>query len=202
MTNPDFQKLIYHSPHTIIIDGIELFVEDGVFSPDEKLTHSTMMLINNLPDVQGKTVLDMGSGTGVISILCSKNGARHIDAVDLNNSAILNIKKNVESLGIKNIEVIESDLYENIPGTFDYIFANLPISDVLWDSKEKSLSIIERFLKESKNHLNENGKLFLVWFSISDVKNIKELLHAWGYSYNLISEEKFDYTWYLFECSI
>ncbi len=39
------------------------------------------MILKHLPEVEGREVLDMGTGTGVIAIICGKKGARKIVAV-------------------------------------------------------------------------------------------------------------------------
>lgn len=70
------------STRYVVVGGLEFFVDKDVFSPDPELTHSTLHLINNLPNLNGKRVLDMGTGTGALAIFAAKGGAKQVVAVD------------------------------------------------------------------------------------------------------------------------
>jgi 16S rRNA G1207 methylase RsmC len=80
---------------------------------------------------------------------------------DINEKALENTRDNLRNNGInKNISVVYSDLFENIPQKFDCIFANLPISNDVFKLGEKTENIALRFLNESKKHANSNGKIY------------------------------------------
>lgn len=97
----------------------------GVFFPH--FTHSTKILLQFLetPDLQSKSFLELGCGTGIISVLAAKKGAS-VTASDINPTAIKNARLNARKNKVK-IDVVLSDLFKNIPPqVFDYIIINPP----------------------------------------------------------------------------
>ena len=66
-------------------------------------------------DVQGKTILDMGCGTGVLAILSSQRGAKDICAIDIDEWSYNNAQENITLNSIHNIKVQLGDksLIEN-----------------------------------------------------------------------------------------
>jgi len=76
-------------------------------------------------DFNNKTVLDMGSGTGVLAILASMMGAKSVLAIDNDEWAFENHNENNQRNNINNVEVILGDA-QNIPKTlFDIVLANI-----------------------------------------------------------------------------
>lgn len=105
--------------------GITLHVSPGVFHPG--LFFSTKFLLQYLSglDLQGKTFLEPGAGTGLISFFAEKKGAV-VTSSDLSNLAIENLQKNKSLLQSKN-SIVKSDLFDEIPlQTFDFIVINPP----------------------------------------------------------------------------
>ena len=72
---------------------------------------------------------------------------------DVNKRAIHLTKMNAKKNGI-SVKVIESDGYDNIPDKFDYVISNPPI--------RVGKKILYKLLLDTKDHLNENGKLIIV----------------------------------------
>ena len=72
---------------------------------------TTHMMIQHLlhMDVKGKSVLDMGCGTGILAILAEKLGATNLDAIDIDNWCYVNSLENVARNHCKNISVAEGD---------------------------------------------------------------------------------------------
>ncbi len=70
---------------------------------------TTHMMIQHIlkNDFKGKTVLDMGCGTGVLAILAEKVGATKLDAIDIDNWCYLNSLENVERNNCNHISVYE-----------------------------------------------------------------------------------------------
>ncbi len=128
---------------------------------------TTWMVLDLLQhlDLQGKKVLDYGCGTGVLGILASKLGARHVDAVDIEEESFLNTKENCQINGVENLEVFQGTL-ESVPaGRYDLILANIN-RNVILDSlaslsqklKPQAALIVSGFVKEDEN-LMENALL-------------------------------------------
>ncbi len=110
----------------------------------------------------GKTVLDMGCGTGVLAILTEMKGAKAIDAIDIDHWCYLNAKENVDRNSCTNINVLEGDSRLLKNRKYDVILANINRNILLED--------IPSFSK----CLNEPGVLFLSGFYSDDIPLITE----------------------------
>lgn len=119
-------------------------------------------------------VLDMGTGSG-IQAETALTKTKDVLAVDINKEALKN----------KNIKTKYSNLFSNIKEKFDLIIFNPPYLPKEKNFKDKDLiggtKIIEKFLKETKNHLNKNGKILLVFSSLTG--NVDHLLKKYKYKF-------------------
>ena len=130
------------------------FITDtGVFSKGG-VDCATNILLENLPDLSGE-VLDVGCGFGCIGIVLAKiYGAKiNVTMSDINERAVELAGKNAKKNGV-NAKIIKSDGYENIPGSFDNIILNHPI--------HAGKTAIYKIYEETYNHLNPNGRFFIV----------------------------------------
>lgn len=104
---------------------LKIKVYPGVFHPG--FFFSTKILLEYLQkqDMEGKSFLEPGAGTGVLSVLAAKMGAEAW-ATDLNPVAVKNIRENAR-LNSVNVNVLHSNLLENLPsGSFDLVLINPP----------------------------------------------------------------------------
>lgn len=130
-------------------------------------THMMLQHILEL-DVKEKTVLDMGSGTGVLAILSAMRGATEIEAIDIDNWCYLNAKENVERNSMDFIKVYEGDVMLLKDKKYDLIIANINRNILLTD--------IPAYI----NSLNSNGILLLSGFYIEDLAMITEKCNEGG----------------------
>lgn len=139
---------------------------------------TTHMMIQHIlkNDFEGKSVLDMGCGTGVLAILAEIKGAKPLDAVDYDNWCYLNSLENVERNNSKHITVIEGDASVLKGKKYDVIIANINRNILLQD------------LKTYVSCLNENGMLFLSGFYNTDIP----IIQAECEKYLLKFEEKLE----------
>ncbi len=113
-------------------------------------------------DWEGKTVLDMGCGTGVLAILAEMKGAKGVDAIDIDNWCYLNSMENVVRNNCELISVYEGAA-ELLEGKhYDLIIANINRNILLEDITKYS------------ECLNPGGELFLSGFYIEDIPAIEE----------------------------
>jgi len=124
-------------------------------------THMMLEHLLNL-SVSGLSVLDMGSGTGVLAILAAMKGASSIDAIDIDHWSYLNAMENAELNKQGHINVYEGDVSLLGEQTYDLILANINRNILLSD-----IPVYAR-------HLNNNGKLILSGFYSEDEPLIAE----------------------------
>lgn len=134
-------RLIFHS-------------DSGVFSRN-RVDYGTNILLNNLPSLANYKIIDVGCGVGVIGLAIAKAYPNsEVTLVDINSKAVELSVKNAEANKIKNVSVIESDIYSNVIGTYDVIISNPPI--------RAGKKVINKIVEDGYNKLNFNGKIYLV----------------------------------------
>lgn len=137
-----------------IFDKSYTFITDhGVFSK-EGLDFGTRTLLETVPltEIKGN-VLDLGCGYGPIGIILKDQTNSKIDMSDVNLRSLHLARMNALKNNV-NVNIFESNGYENIMGKYDYIITNPPI--------RVGKKILYELLFKAKEHLNENGELWLV----------------------------------------
>ena len=113
-------------------------------------------------ELNGKSLLDMGSGTAVLAILASMKGAAPVLAIDNDDWAYRNAVENVEGNKAGEIEVILGDASSLKGRSFDVILANINRNILLND------------IPEYRQSLNPLGYLFISGFYDTDLDMLKE----------------------------
>lgn len=122
-------------------------------------------------DFQGKDVLDMGSGTGVLAILAKKLGSALTVAIDNDEWAYRNALDNVKMNNEDDIVVELGDANSLNNRSFDIIIANI------------NRNILLRDMKEYVKCLKKNGKIFFSGFYEADLILIRNEAERLGLSY-------------------
>ena len=123
-------------------------------------------------DFKGKSVLDMGCGTGILAILAHQLGAEKLLGIDIDDWSIENANENAAINNTTNIEFIKGDS-RLLPDheTFDIILANIN-KNVL----KADMAIYYTCLKKS-------GSLLLSGFFTTDVDELKQLAIQIGFTF-------------------
>ena len=97
-------------------------------------THETTRLVIRLMQDEifdGKKVLDMGTGSGILSISAAKLGAKSCNAYDIDPVAVKVARENVKDNDVSNIECDVSDLLKGVKAQkYDVITANI-VADII-----------------------------------------------------------------------
>lgn len=134
-------------------------------------THMMIQHLLNL-DLEGKKVLDMGCGTGILAIFAEMKGANPIDAIDIDNWCYQNSVENAERNNCHNISVYEGDVSLLEGKRYDVIIANINRNILLAD------------MKVYAECLNENGTLLLSGFYQEDIPTIEAEVTKHGLVFN------------------
>lgn len=169
---------------------------DEVYPPAE----DTFLLIDNLIVKNNDSVLEVGCGCGIVSIAASLN-AEKVTSIDINPHAIKCTKENIKLNNRKNIEVIESNLFEKIDDKYDLILFNTPYLPVTeeehdvdddyskaWDGGVDGRKVIDAFLEEAPKYLKEDGTIQLVQSSLSDNEKTLNYLNNNGFNAKIIEK--------------
>lgn len=105
--------------------GREFAVTTDVLVPRPE-SESFIDLLKKHPPTKSQSLLDIGTGSGILAISAKKEfPALAVYATDVSDQALEVAKHNATNHHTK-IHFVQSDLFANVTGTFDYIFANLP----------------------------------------------------------------------------
>ncbi|USN53793.1 MAG: DUF2431 domain-containing protein [Candidatus Nomurabacteria bacterium] len=157
-------------------------------------------------EMEGKQVLEMGCGSGYISIIAARKGAKVI-ASDISPIAVDAAKINTIINKIKNVECYCSDLFSNLEGKFDLILFNAPffhgeptsLLDNNWMSKDGE--VVSKFFKDAREYINPMGKVVITSSTLVNQDALKILIKESGFNIenvktkNIIIEKFF-----LYEC--
>ncbi|MEO9894542.1 50S ribosomal protein L11 methyltransferase [Aurantibacter sp.] len=120
-------------------------------------------------DFNEKSILDMGSGTGVLAILAEMHGATAVDAIDIDNWCYLNAIENVERNNCEHIKVYEGDASLLVTvDKYDTVLANINRNILLQD------------IPTYANVLKSGGALFLSGFFSEDIPLISDKCQECG----------------------
>ncbi|MCZ6702635.1 MAG: methyltransferase [Ignavibacteria bacterium] len=162
-------------------NNISVKVLPGVFHPG--LFISTKMLLNFVDtlNLKSKIFLELGAGTGIISILAAKKGAT-VYASDISSKAVENVKLNAAKNNVQ-INIFTSDLFKNIPDMqFDYIIINPPYYSK--DPREEeeyawfcgsNFEYFKSLFNSLSNYIGKDSKVFMILSEVCDIQKIKSI---------------------------
>lgn len=161
--------------------SFSFYTDNGVFNK-KGLDYGTKLLLENIDLNNKSSFLDVGCGCGPIGIFIAKSSYNFIvDMIDVNERAIHLCKMSIKDNSLSNINVFKSDVYEKVSGKYDCIITNPPIHA----GKKKVYEII----KESKDHLNKNGELWIVMRkdqgALSMLKDMNDI-----YDFEIVKKDK------------
>lgn len=150
--NPDSAHDIHELKVTLLRQSFTFLTDSGVFSK-KMVDYGSQVLLNTLDFEKGKTLLDLGCGYGPLGISLAKVQGVKPTMVDINNRAIDLAKQNAQKNGVE-ADIFQSNIYEKVNGTFDYIISNPPI--------RAGKQVVHTIISESINYLKVDGNLTIV----------------------------------------
>ncbi|WP_373732879.1 50S ribosomal protein L11 methyltransferase [Bacteroides heparinolyticus] len=125
---------------------------------------TTSLIIGELldSDLQEKSLLDMGCGTSILTILARMRGATPCTAIDIDEWCVRNSLENIELNRVDNIDVFQGDASSlKDKGPFDIIIANINRNILLND------------MKHYVSRMNQGGSLLMSGFYANDIPVIQ-----------------------------
>ena len=159
---------------------IKLTISPGVFHP--AYFYSTKFLLKYILrlELRNKNILELGCGSGLISIAAAKRGAL-VTSSDISLTAVQALPNNAK-LNSAKLTIIHSDLFAMIPDQqFDLIFINPPYyrgkplteKDHAWYSGEEN-EYFTRLFSDVKRFMNKNSKIIMVLSENCEIEFISE----------------------------
>ncbi|MCX7696982.1 MAG: 50S ribosomal protein L11 methyltransferase [Bacteroidales bacterium] len=157
----------FHSPRPDIPYEIVIMPKMSFGTAHHSTTYGMLEMMLNL-DLFDKTILDVGTGTGILSIFAFLKKAKEIWACDIDDWSIANAKENFELNHCSHINLIKGTIQLISEKTFDTILANI--------NKNVLLEEIQLYVK----NLNHGGTLLLSGFLVDDLVEIDSKCSSYG----------------------
>ena len=176
-----------------------IHTDDNVYVPAE----DSYLLAENLEIKENQSVLEIGTGSGIVAMYASRLTDK-VTVTDINFDACELARKNFEANDIKNIEILFGNLFEPVKNRkFDVILFNTPylpteddevIDDTInyaFDGGLNGRKVIDLFLNEVGNHLNDGGIVQLIQSSLSGNEETLARLDEMGFIAEIAKTEHF-----------
>ena len=170
-----------------------------VYEPSD----DTFLLAENLVVNETDSVLEMGTGCGILGVLAAKK-AREVVAIDLNPHAVRCARTNAKLNGVSDkMSFLAGDLFQpmRVAEEFDLIVFNAPYLPSekgeqeswmgrAWAGGPTGRQVIDRFLTSASQYLKMNGRILLVQSTLSDVSKTLEKLENAALRAQVIAKKK------------
>lgn len=181
--------------------------ETVFWEPDD--TTSLRRWLSNEAALTGSSVLEIGTGTGIVAIHTALEGARKIVATDINPNAVANAKYNAMHLDIKNIvfQLVTTTEELGQPGPFtaiapgerfDLIISNPPweddtvINPAAYALYDTDFVLLDGFINEADDFLLPGGQMLLAYGAKTAINRIHEQGTAAGWTVETLDDRQLD----------
>lgn len=172
-------KMVIRAPHHEAVEGVIEVVVAPQMSFGSGHHETTRMMCRAIMATacQGSAV-DVGCGTGVLSIVALKCGAKHVDAVDIDPWSVESACNSAELNDLEErISVVEGTVELFANNSYDMVMANINRNIILGD------------LATYVAILNPGGRMLLSGFLAEDVAPIVEAVTGYGLSHTATLED-------------
>ena len=160
----------------------------GVYRPRSDTHLLLRALLQAAGPLEGRSVLDLCTGTGALAIAAARAGA-DVLAVDVSRRAVLNTRLNARLNGVR-VRAVRGDLWAPVDGRrFDVIVSNPPYLPALdaaaplgaaraWDAGPGGRALLDPLCAGAAEHLAPGGRLLLMQSSLAGPAATEAMLAA------------------------
>ena len=171
---------------------------------DPRDTVSLRKLISETPLVKDKTVLDIGTGTGLLSLYALEFGATKVVATDVNPAAVTNARYNARLLNFEDrfqarlVSLDDPAAFSVIADeeTFDVILSNPP-----WVNRrpsrieefalyDENFQLMRTLLEGLRKHLNPGGRILLAYGSVDGIRTLMRMARERNMTTEVIGDSR------------
>lgn len=172
VVHSSFHKDVPAARYDILIDP------KMAFGTGHHATTSQMMrYVLDIEDIEGKTVIDMGTGTGILAILCKMRGAGKVDGIEIDPGAFENAVENA-ALNSQAIGFICGDASA---------LADLPPADIFLANINRN--VITADIRLYADRIKSGGTLLLSGFYTADIPIVMAAAGPLGFTLDKSTEE-------------
>ncbi len=174
---PSLTRWYLSKPRKYKSRGLVIDVLPGVFHPGFFFSSEMMMQYLSHHSFHGKTALEVGAGTGIISLYMAKRGGQ-VTATDISQQAIENTRLNANANNLP-LTIIKTNLFTQLDRRYDWIVVNPPYypkkatneMEYAWNCGENH-EYFSSFFSGLAAHLEPDGHAVMVLSDVCDLKTI------------------------------
>jgi SAM-dependent methyltransferase len=181
----------------------ELTVDPGVFVPTQG-SFLTWKYLYREGIGAHQRCLDIGCGSGLLTVALARNGAAHVHAIDIDEAAVKNTLTNAFRNGVADrVSAAARDLYPWVPEErYDVIVASLfqtPVDPLEQTTTHRPLdywgrNLLDHLIRLLPEALADDGAAYVLQLSIIGQKRTSELLERLGYSARIVDFSFFEFS--------
>jgi release factor glutamine methyltransferase len=153
-----------------------------------------------------RDVLEIGTGTGLIAILCLLNHANKVVATDINPAAVANARYNAEFL-LSDQELEVRQVLKHSAGafavvrdteSFDLIISNPPWENGVIEQPadhafyDPGFALMDSILDGLPSHLRPGGRCLLAYGHVPAIKRLRTEAENRGYTFTILDDRELD----------
>ncbi len=177
---------LFDLPKTVLVR------RQGVWNPRDYYALWSRLRADNV--VQGKPVMDLGTGSGPLALLMAHFGASKVVATDINPAAVANARQNAARMGWSDRFDVRQ-VSEEAPGAyavigaderFELIVSNPPYDDTQpediedYAESDPGYQFIKSMLRGLPQHLTPTGSMLLLYAEPAGMKPMQEIVREMG----------------------
>lgn len=181
------------------INGLSLRVPPTVFHPGIFVTSKIFSRHLQRQDLTGKSVVEVGCGSGILALSAARAGAAKVLALDINPAAAKATEDNARLNGLNHVVTARvSDLFSAVasPERFDLIISSPPsfggealdLADRAWYAGSSYQSLRPMFAKAAE-HLADDGEMLILLSSDTNIPLMQHLARQAGFAWGLVEKK-------------